>query len=193
MGWFGKYPDAQMKEFLGEMDALVDLTTLFDDLPPYQKSYLPGWESTNGLEYEGVVFRFPILDRKVPPKDQLPAFRAFVGMVAEMLLEGKKIYVHCKGGHGRSGVFVGCVLRETRTSLSPEDIFERLSRYHSRRKTMSDRMRKLGCPQTSVQKKFLKDYFSDWAGHWLALALGRYSFYSAPDLCLSFLYCLGLY
>ena len=149
-----------MKKFLSGMDLIVNLCCSPDDLD--LPSYGPDPGNFQGGIYDGMVWQFPIRDRKAPTKECEKAFAVFVSGVADVMkTDRKKVYVHCRGGHGRSGLFVGCLLAVLRPELSIEDIFERLARYHSNRKTMSDRMRKLGCPQTRVQKEYVDEF------HWL--------------------------
>ena len=64
-----------------------------------------------------------------------------------------RIYVHCRGGHGRSGVVVACMLmlhgNTASTSLSI------VHDAHAARTTMTSRLRELGAPQTAKQKQYV--------------------------------------
>ena len=59
---------------------------------------------------------FPIMDQNIPT--DLQAFSRLILHISKTVRElqiGEKLYIHCKGGHGRSGI---CLLY---TSPSPRD------------------------------------------------------------------------
>lgn len=134
--YFGKYPcDEVIKVLKGlEIDIILNLTEKSEDLPQY----------VIGCE----VINFPIVDRKA---SEFNNTINLINNIAERIHQDKKIYVHCKGGHGRSGLIVGgiyaCLYKE-----SYENTLEVLKIAHNNRKIMKDRMRKIGCPQTRLQK-----------------------------------------
>jgi ribA/ribD-fused uncharacterized protein len=70
----------------------------------------------------------------------------------------EKMYIHCKGGHGRSGVVVASILCQM-GGISPQKSLELTRKYHSRRKVMREKWREIGSPQTSVQKTFVYKFF----------------------------------
>jgi len=142
---FGSYPT---QEGVNELESngvkhFVDLTLQNEKLTkPYttQFSYL----------------NFPIPDQKVPPNRVV--FIKFlidlVKLIKENLNENNKLYIHCKGGAGRAGTVVACLLFKLE-NLSPYSALRKtLSCYH-RRRDMSDRMRKIGAPATYNQKNFV--------------------------------------
>jgi protein-tyrosine phosphatase len=64
----------------------------------------------NHLLPENVTYaRFPILDVSIPSKQQM---LDMLTKIKEWREEGRVVYVHCRGGIGRTGVVVGCYLRE---------------------------------------------------------------------------------
>jgi ribA/ribD-fused uncharacterized protein len=98
---------------------------------------------------------FPIRDNQVPEDCEL--FSAFIVKLADIicnLKEGKLMYIHCKGGHGRSGIVVASLLCHI-FGLSPTDALEYTTLYHSHRKSMREKWRKIGSPQTYKQKEFV--------------------------------------
>jgi ribA/ribD-fused uncharacterized protein len=102
---------------------------------------------------------YPIPDRYVP-KDW-GAFARFIIRVADIitgLSNGDKVYIHCKGGHGRSGVVVACLLVHM-FGMSPERALAKTSNYHSKRREMRKIWRKVGSPQTPAQKAFVQNFF----------------------------------
>ncbi len=98
---------------------------------------------------------FPITDHHVP--DDRQAFASFIILLSDIIYELKKdelIYIHCKGGHGRSGIVVACLLCHI-FEMSSIDSLEHTTMYHSNRKTMREKWRKIGSPQTHKQKNFV--------------------------------------
>jgi protein-tyrosine phosphatase len=56
------------------------------------------------------VLRFPIRDMGVPQEAESEKFASFVREVVKRLEAGKDVVAHCRGGLGRTGVVVACVL-----------------------------------------------------------------------------------
>lgn len=50
---------------------------------------------------------FPITDFTVPDRKQMAAI---LDAIDQAIQSGKKVYVHCLAGHGRTGTVVGCFL-----------------------------------------------------------------------------------
>ena len=80
-----------------EIWGIIDLTEE-GELKPYQH-----WAVELGLAH----FRRSILDLHVPTKEEM---QGTLDLVDQLLAEGKKVYVHCWGGIGRTGTVVGCWL-----------------------------------------------------------------------------------
>lgn len=70
------------------------------------------------------VIRSPIPDMGVP--EDIGELRRAIDTVDHLTRNGDLAYVHCWGGHGRTGLFAGCLLR--RRGLSADEAFERISR-----------------------------------------------------------------
>jgi protein-tyrosine phosphatase len=149
-GYFGMYPYLYMNEYIKEgFNIFVDLTYMnetYTDKTPL-KSY------TNLLDNQ-IYIKYPIKDRKTP--DNIKEFKQFIIKLKELLMNNK-IFIHCRGGSGRSGLVVACLLLEL-YNYSPSEALKLTNKYHSDRKIMSDKQRKWGSPQTKSQKMFVYNY-----------------------------------
>jgi len=141
----------------------------------------PTQDSVNELENEGVKYfvnlthshekkivayntnytqlNYPITDRRTPT--DIKSFSKFISQVSKIILnleKGQKVYVHCKGGHGRSGIVVACLLCFI-FNISPHDALKNTTKCHSKRSVMREKWRTLGSPQTLSQKNFVHKLF----------------------------------
>ena len=53
--------------------------------------------------------------------------------LGNMVLEGEHLYIHCAGGHGRTGTVVGIMLKMLYNELTVDDIFNYLQYSHDQR------------------------------------------------------------
>ena len=98
---------------------------------------------------------FPIKDRSYP--ENCIEFSKFIHNLTKIILSLKnndKIYIHCKGGHGRSGVVVAILVCKL-FNFTPEGALEHTTKSHNNREIMRDKWRKIGSPQTYNQKNFV--------------------------------------
>lgn len=110
--------------------AIVDLTVEGESpygvpLKPYH-SLIQEIASKRGTHIE--IRRFPIPDGGTVPPDALRGIHRWIDWALE---NGHSVYVHCWGGHGRTGLVVGTWLAE-HGFLSGKTVFEGL-RYFRRR------------------------------------------------------------
>lgn len=150
---FGAFPTQNQIKVLESwgVDIIIDLTSHYEKrIIPYQTSR--------------PVLRFIIPDRCVPEN-----FLVFFGLVVWLseIINNKKIYIHCKGGHGRSSLLV-CALLCFINKLSPEEAFDQTSKYHSERVLHSNNPKRneywknRGFPQTNIQKHFILKMFQKY-------------------------------
>ena len=143
-GLFGSFPTQEAVEELEKMGVryFVNLTHSHErKITPYKTHY-------NYLS-------FPIIDHQVPEDRQ--AFAYFIVRLADIIYDLKKgelIYIHCKGGHGRAGVVVASLLCHI-FEMSPIEALNHTTMYHSNRKSMREKWRQIGSPQTYQQKGFV--------------------------------------
>ena len=141
---FGSFPTQQAVEELEQEGVrfFVDLTHSDErKIVPYKTQY--------------TYISYPILDRNTP--DNIFEFILFIVRLSNIVYSLKHkelLYIHCKGGHGRSGVVVA-ILLSYMFELVPEKALEYTTKYHSKRKVMREKWRIMGSPQTYQQKSFV--------------------------------------
>jgi ADP-ribosyl-[dinitrogen reductase] hydrolase len=145
----GKYPGAknlqELERRLGSLlgagfDAFIDLTEA-GELPPYE-GYLPG---------SVVYVRKPLTDHGVP-RDNAQMADILVALT-QLLEAGRRVYLHCRAGIGRTGTVVACHLIEQ--GLSPEAALGRLNELwqgNDRSDTWPE------VPETDEQRAFIRAY-----------------------------------
>lgn len=82
-------------------DGIDTFVCLQQELHP--ESYKCLVKSPHNITY----LHFPIKDEDVPPKQTL---LNHITQILELLNQGKNIYIHCAGGHGRTSLYVACIL-----------------------------------------------------------------------------------
>jgi ADP-ribosyl-[dinitrogen reductase] hydrolase len=124
----GEYPGAAEPQAaavkLGHLldagfDLFLDLTEEGEDLEPYQPLLYA--EATRRGRGDVVHQRMPIRDLRVPTRQHM---RAILDVIDAALAAGRRVYLHCWGGVGRTGTVVGCHL--VRHGLSGDTALLRL-------------------------------------------------------------------
>ena len=130
-------------------DTFIDLTKPNETVPYANVLF----EEANVYQREATHHRFPIGDFGLPTPKMM---NSILDRIEESLQAGRRIYLHCWGGIGRTGTTVGCYLvRQGRTA---EEALDQLStwwrdvpksQYHSH------------SPETREQVDFIRT----WAEH----------------------------
>lgn len=149
---FGSYPDQSSVYELEEEGVryFVDLTYSTEKkIVPYVTKY-------NYINY-------PIHDQGIPTNWK--TFAEFIIKVVNIIKNLKhenslqeKLYLNCKGGHGRSGTVTAVILCQL-FAMPPQQALEYTTKYHNNRRVMKDKWRKIGSPQTYSQKQFVHKFF----------------------------------
>ena len=84
-------------------DTFLDLTTE-GELPPYRPILM---EEANNHDRRIHYQRFPIQDKGLPSSETMAAI---LEAIDTAIAQGRKVYIHCHGGIGRTGTVVGCYL-----------------------------------------------------------------------------------
>ena len=148
---FGSYPSQKQVNDLIGMDVkyFIDLTVPGEVFPPY---------STGDVLYAN----FPILDRKTPSDiTQFTVFTLAVYNAIVSLKGNEKMYLHCKGGHGRAGILVAILLYLHLGNISTQKALELTTKYHGQRRVMRQKWRDIGSPQTRSQKAYVHRFFGE--------------------------------
>ena len=149
----GEYPgdwdeEAARAKLRGLLEAgvrtFVDLTEP-DELEPYD-TLLYDEAARLGLSVQ--YHRRPVRDLDVP---STPAMRRTLAIVSAAVSEGAPVYVHCRGGIGRTGTVVGCWLVDQ--GLGGD---EALSAIEDRRRHARSRF--IPSPQTDEQREFVQTW-----------------------------------
>jgi protein-tyrosine phosphatase len=127
-----------------DLDVIVSLLTSDEitDLDLVREAELC---ETHGLQF----LSFPIVDRSVPSSRKGAA--DFVGKLEEVLIEGKRLMIHCRQGIGRSALIAACLL--VLSGTDPETAFHQISA-----------ARGVAVPETPEQRKWVKDFTRELAG-----------------------------
>lgn len=147
--YFGSYPsqdDVNNLELYYKIDVFIDLTSPNETfIKPYttHKKYI----------------RFLIKDHNVPKN--IIGYSALIYKILFFIEKKKSIYIHCKGGHGRSGILVACLLKIL-NNITPEDAIQKTTRIHNSRSDIKEKYKKMGSPQTQYQKLFVINFFKPY-------------------------------
>jgi ribA/ribD-fused uncharacterized protein len=144
---FGAYPTQKDIEDLENYNVklFVNLTTEEENLFDYRSKY--------------DIIKFPIIDRYIP--DDNYNFVLLILFLENYINEIKssKIYIHCKGGHGRSAMVSACLLCRLE-DISPDEAIDIVSDSHSKRKILKDKWKNKIFPNSRNQRFYLKKIFS---------------------------------
>jgi len=146
---FGGFPTQSQVDELTSMgvNMFIDLTT-------------PGEVELYTLPENSMYVNYPIQDRYVP--SDIPLFAALILRTYDFIQnENSKVYIHCKGGHGRSGILVACLLYLLNPGITTAEAIELTTKAHSKRLVMREKWRRMGSPQTFFQKKFVHKMFTN--------------------------------
>ena len=144
---FGSFPtqkDVEQLENIG-VKYFVDLTTGNENLT---------FKYNTKFKYINYV----IFDHKIP--HNLLKFSKFIIYITNIInnLDNNKIYIHCKGGHGRSGMIVACILCYMYNIISDVSL-DLTTKFHNNRKCLKDKWKCSGSPNNNYQKKFIINFF----------------------------------
>ena len=147
---FGNYPSDEEVEIYEENNVryFVNLTC-----EEYEK--LQNYKISN----TSTKINYYIKDRSFPKNIQtFSSFIIYICNIIKNLKDNEKMYIHCRGGHGRSGLVVACILCYL-NNITTKLALELTTEYHNNRPNLKEKWKKIGSPQTYGQKKFVINMF----------------------------------
>ena len=125
----GQYPArVEMPDAAARLDALLSegIDTFINLAEPDEMSaYLPLLrQRAILLDIHPTYITFPIVDLGLPEPE---AMRSILDAIERSLADGRRIYLHCIGGIGRTGTVVGCYL--IRQGFAPQQALEQITSY----------------------------------------------------------------
>lgn len=149
--YFGPYPNQTMiNELLNEnFDIIVNLT--MEDENVYSES-----ENIEENIYKipkNKYISYPIKDNNIP---ECPiSYCSVITKLNDLYHKYKKIYIHCRGGHGRSGMVSASLLLTINPEKTIKDIIEDVNIAHINRIILRDKWKYKKTPFNYIQYSFL--------------------------------------
>lgn len=101
---------------------------------------------------------YPIKDRYIPENiKKFTIFLYVLQIVIESLKPGEKMYLHCRGGHGRSCLVISCFLGLV-LQIPPLNSIALATEYHGLRPNLKPRWLNMS-PLNLKQQKFVESFF----------------------------------
>lgn len=151
-GSFGCYPSKSEFQLLIDegFNIFVDLTTLKER---ERMNYVYNYELNNDCFY----INYSIIDNKAPI---CPIkFTEFLSRLQSLLSNhDNQVYIHCRGGHGRSTLVVASLLKQM-NNLTTVDAMAVTKKYHKERKNLKEKYRNIQTPQVFCQRNFIFNLF----------------------------------
>lgn len=151
---FGWYPTPHSNGLFSNniLDLLKSGRDVFVNLTTFrEKNSLYDYQPTVRVFRDNPVFiHYPIEDGGLPSDDV--TFSHLINRLNLLLKENRKLYIHCRGGHGRSGLVAGCLLISM--GYEANVVLKMLSTAHGTRQYLPD----YPCPQTSAQVNYVLKY-----------------------------------
>lgn len=108
-----------------------------------------------------MTIHFPVEDRCVPSKKE---FVKHITTLIDLMCSGRNIYIHCYGGHGRTGLYVcavlGCLYPELRKVDDALYFFQSVHNMRSVQKNHFFGVLPARVADSDIQRAFLVDFFA---------------------------------
>lgn len=144
--YFGKYPCSETFNELAKVGVtmIVDMTCEAEKLTKYT------------MPSHMIRIIVPTPDCSTPSDERV---EGAVNYFCECLKLGHVIYIHCKGGHGRSPTLAG-ILFGRYYGIGYNEVLEQIRKAHRARIVMKPNLRAKGAPQTKEQKDQIQRFLS---------------------------------
>ncbi len=154
IGYFGEYPSQEQFEELikNNFTYFIDLTTL------RERNKLKYDYSLEIPSHKNLIYlNYSIIDNNIPHSPKI--FRDFLNFLLTVLSKNVKVYIHCRGGHGRSSLIVAAFLCAM-FFYSPQKAFVTTKVFHENRQNLKSKYKGQICPKLYHQRKFIIDFFA---------------------------------
>lgn len=147
-GYFGAYPTPECVDLLRNQhfDYVINLTVR---------------QEKNLIQYTNLpmtVLYYPIKDNNVPQNWE--NFSYLIVWLCHQLEKGKRIFIHCKGGHGRSCLLITCIIYYLSENMNAREAIEHTVQIHNQRTDMSVRWKGIKSPFSKSQYIFLYKFLN---------------------------------
>lgn len=160
----GPYPGLDNINFYNDIDSKHNIDMILEDgidtficLQEEEKFIDKGPSYARFIRKECQYIHLPIKDGSVPSRKDF--IKNLVGIVRE-LERGRKIYIHCAGGHGRTGLYV-CALIMILYKTDLGNALHITQYLHDKRRKIDKRVRsKIPCrvAENEPQLKLLREF-----------------------------------
>jgi protein-tyrosine phosphatase len=150
--YFGPFPNQNMIDKLIEekFDIIVNLTMENENI--YQNST----EEKNTEIYKipkNMYISYQIKDNDIP---ECPlSYSSFISKIYNLYKKDKKIYIHCRGGHGRSGMVSVSLMLNIYPNKNIKEIIDTVNKSHIERIILRSKWKKKNAPFNYTQYLFL--------------------------------------
>lgn len=146
--YFGSYPTTECIQLLYDQhfDYMINLTV---------------FQEKNLIQYKDPpikVLYYPIKDNNVPQNWE--NFSYLVVWLSKQIEQGKRIFIHCKGGHGRSCLLITCIIYYLSDRMNAREAIEHTVYIHNQRTDMSIRWKGIKSPFSKSQYIFLYKFLN---------------------------------
>lgn len=125
--------------------------------------YFPKYQNyTKNIATSNIrCIHLPLKDQSVPSK---PDLVKQMDLLAKEYLEGRNIYIHCAGGHGRTGIYVACFLLalfRNNKNITTDYLLQYVQFAHDSRRIQDKRVAQMlfvSTPNTTDQRKLVHDF-----------------------------------
>jgi len=121
----GEYPGAALPQThhqkVQELTALGITSSLCLMQSSEFNYFLPYVSKVDKLKQDFNFFNYPIVDMGIPDNALM---KTILDKIDALIAKEEHIYVHCAGGHGRTGTVIGCWLK--RHFFQNEEIYQKL-------------------------------------------------------------------
>jgi hypothetical protein len=148
--YFGPFPNQRMiNQLISEkFNVIINLTTGKEEIPYRIVDSPPGFPKT-----DTVYIHYPIDDHYIPLSEH--SYCQFILSLLMYIKDGKKLYIHCRGGHGRSSMVCVSLIYMLNFHYTLFKSMEYTSECHNKRVILRAKWKHRRTPFNSDQYQFL--------------------------------------